>query len=88
MIWGSTNKPPQSAWPPTETVMASVPAETRNYINRVIGYMTTLVNDPVYLASGGGGELPPDTEWPTDSEIKMIAGLVVGGLLLFALMRR
>lgn len=86
MIWGSTAKPPQSAWPGTEAVLASVPNETRDYINRVIGYMTELVNDPVYLASGEGGESTGVDI--TDSDIKLIAGIVIFGMLAFALMRR
>lgn len=94
MIWGSTAKPPQSAWPSPEIVLQSVPNETRDYINRVVSNMTELVNDPVYLASGAGGELPaPGTEngtpdWPNDAEIKLIAGVVVVGLLLLSMLRR
>lgn len=90
MIWGSTNKPPQSAWPPPDQVLASVPSETRAYINRVVGYMTELVNDPVYLASGGGGELPPDGGGVeiSDSDIRLIAGVAVGLMLVFVLLRR
>ena len=82
MIWGSTAKPPQSSWPSPELTLASVPNETRNYINRVVGYMTELVNDPVYIASGSGGELPSGGGVDiTDADIKLIAGLVVGWVL-------
>lgn len=86
MIWGSTSKPPQSAWPSPNAVLDSVPNETRDYITRVIGYMTELVNDPVYLASGEGGESTGVDI--TDSDIKLIAGIVIFGMLAFALMRR
>lgn len=89
MIWGSTNFPPASSWPDTAAVMSIVPLETRNYINRVIGYMTSLVNDPVYIASGSGGELPPNGQVEIgDSDIKLIAGITVAVLLLVALLRR
>lgn len=96
MIWGSTSKPPQTAWPSTETVMQSVPNETLDYINRVIGYMTSLVNDPVYVASGGGGgEYPPPGDGNgtggveiSDSDIKIIAGVTVGILLIVMLLRK
>lgn len=85
MIWGSTAKPPQSAWPSTSAVLSSVPNETSDYINRVAGYMTELVNDPVYLASGeGGGNGQVDV---TDSDIRLIAGVVVFGMLAFVLLR-
>jgi soluble lytic murein transglycosylase-like protein len=93
MIGGTTSFHPASTWPSTATVLASVPNETRDYINRIIRYMTELVNDPVYLASGGGGELPPGGEpsldWGSNpADLKLMAALVVGVLLLFALLRR
>ena len=95
MIWGSTSKPPQSAWPSPAIVLSSVPNETRDYINRVISYMTALVNDPVYLASGEG-EIPPNRDGGnggggveiSDSDIKLIAGIVVFGMLAWILIRR
>ena len=86
MIWGSTSKPPQSAWPSPETVLASVPNETRDYIHRVTGYMTELVNDPVYIASEGGE--PSTGVEISDSDIKLIAGVVIFGMLAWVLLRR
>ncbi len=87
MIWGSTAKPPQSAWPSTSFVLSSVPNETRDYIQRVTGYMTELVNDPVYLASGEGGG-PGGGVDITDSDVRLIAGVVVFGMLAWVLLRR
>jgi soluble lytic murein transglycosylase-like protein len=96
MIWtanglpASTTKPSPNLWPGTDIVIASVPLETRNYINQVIQNMTALQSDPVYLASGegGGGEAPPPDWGMGENDLKLIAGLVVGGLLFFALLRR
>jgi len=88
MIWGSTNFAPQANWPATDTVMASVPNETRDYISRVIGYMTELVNDPVYVASGEGSGNLPDGVDITDSDIRLIAGVVIFGLLAVSLLWR
>ena len=87
MIWGSTNFPPASQWPSTDTVMASVPNETRDYINKVIGYMTELVNDPVYIASGEGSGNLPGVEI-NDADIRLIAGVVIFGLLAVSLLWR
>ena len=92
MIGGSpTTFYPASQWPSTATVLASVPNETCDYINKVIRYMTELVNDPVYLASGGGDELPPDGTGTgvniSDSDIRLIAGIVVVGMLAWVLLK-
>ncbi len=89
MIWGSTSKPPQSAWPAPDFVLASVPNETRDYIHRVTGYMTELVNDPVYIASEGDGWVIPEPGVDiSDSDIKLIAGVVIFGMLAWVLLRR
>jgi soluble lytic murein transglycosylase-like protein len=88
MIWGSTLKPPQSSWPSPEAVLQRVPNETRDYIQRVTGYMTELVNDPVYIASEGGSVPPDGTVDISNSDIQLIAGVVIFGMLAWVLLRR
>lgn len=95
MVWtsagqpSSTLKPPQSVWPSTSVVMQSVPNETRDYIQRVTGYMTELVNDPVYLASESGGIEPGGGGVDiSNSDIQLIAGVVIFGMLAWVLLRR
>lgn len=87
LLAGSTGFPDQGTIQsfPADQLLASVPAETRNYINRVTGYMIEASNDPVVLGlpgSGGGGV---DV---TNSDTMLIAGLVVGVMILFVLLKR
>jgi len=59
-----------------------------DYVQPVLQYYNWfLANDP---ASGGsGGNNVPPTDWGMgETDLKMVAGIVVGGLLLFALLRR
>lgn len=81
-------KPPTSMWPDTQTVMNNVVAETRGYIDRVVRFMTELQNDPVYLASGEGGDGGGPDWGMGEADLKTVAALVVGALLVFALLRR
>ena len=87
MIGGTTSFHPQSLWPSPEAVLQRVPNETRDYIQRVTGYMTELVNDPVYIASEGGIIPDPGIDI-SDSDIKLIAGVVIFGMLAWVLLRR
>ena len=65
-------------------------ATTVNYSNYVVPvmqyYSWFLAND---VGGGGNGVEPPTTDWGMgENDLKLIAGLVVGGLLIFALLRR
>lgn len=87
LLSGSTSFPDDGTIQsfPANQLLASVPGETRNYINRVTGYMIDASNDPVVLGlpgSGGGGV---DI---TNSDTMLIAGLVVGVMILFVLLKR
>lgn len=89
LLGGSTAFPDSGtiqSFPPDQ-LLASVPTETRNYINRVIGYMIEASNDPVVLGlpgSGGGGSGVDIGS----SDMMTIAAVVVGVMILFVLLKR
>lgn len=74
---------------PLDRFMAALPAETRDYIPRVLNYMIQMQNDPVLLGLPGSQPSPvtPQIEI-TDADIRLIAGVVVAALLMFALLKR
>lgn len=59
-----------------------------DYVQPVLQYYNWfLANDPASGGSGGTTTPPPD--WGMgETDLKLVAGIVVGGLLLFALLRR
>ena len=65
----------------------------RNHVQSVMAYMEWFAaNDPL-SGAGGGGEIPPVENGGggveiSDSDIKLIAGLVVFGMLAWILLRR
>lgn len=56
------------------------------YVSNVLAYRDWFVANDI----GGGGDSGDGDpgEWPSDADIKMIAGIVVFGMLAFALLRR
>ncbi|HEU0005379.1 MAG TPA: transglycosylase SLT domain-containing protein [Terriglobia bacterium] len=62
-----------------------------NHVQSVLAYMQWFAaNDPVSSGmTNGGGVTPPAPDWGMgEADLKTIAALVVGALLIFALLRR
>lgn len=91
MIWGSTSFPPGANIQAFSTaqVMASVPAETANYINRVTSLMVQWANDPIVTGAPGGGITDGGGGVDiTNSDMKLILGVVVGVMILWVILKR
>lgn len=64
----------------------AISGNVSSYVQPVLQYYNWFLDNDIG-GGGNGGGTPPD--WGTDpNDLKMIAALVVGGLLLFALFRR
>jgi soluble lytic murein transglycosylase-like protein len=87
LLTGSTAFPDSGtiqSFPPDQ-LLASVPSETSTYIQRVTSYMIDASNDPVVLGLPGSGGNGVDI---TNSDTMLIAGIVVGVMILFVLLKR
>lgn len=78
---------------PINIFLAALPAETSSYIPKVMNNMIVLQNDSALIgAGGGGGDIITPTPSPgveiSDSDIKIIAGVTVGILLIVMLLRK